>query len=459
MKMRLLLVVVLAEWFYACAGGSFPFDGDALGEDRIWRSSQNMQLSVEPIVTDIPDVLMDGPERKGTLPPPLSLPAYRWVPASSVNKRLFAPERGSRPVSPAMRALLLPSPVPLATVTAGVPQPVELLCHLDQMSVRVRRELFGTEDAKQSLFLGTCPVSGVSAAFYYFFYDLRSCGVKMKSLPDSVVYYNSLRYTPPSAGPVVRRASFTIPVECRFHRYYNSYKVGFQPCPRGGTFFKGLRMMSGMSLTAMDGHWKRLNSEDRYILGGPMHFEVKIPSKSGNERVYVNKCYITASRQPNAAMQYTVINNFGCMVDSIKTPLSRFVPHSKKNVLRFTIGSFLFVEMLTKPMTPKTLFLHCEITVGRPRATPTAKSCTYNMTSEVWQELFGNNKACVCCASRCPVPRNLGVRKMISSPPLPVEYDKWSMPAVAQSDHEFTTTYKSIRPTHTVFEHVWDFSE
>ncbi len=72
------------------------------------------------------------------------------------------------------------------------------------------------------------------------------------------------------------------------------------------------------------------------------------------------------------------------------------------------------------------LYMHCEISIGSFKATPSAKSCTYNQSIKRyvefwlywecyfqnwtsinldhffrWEELYGSNDACLCCDTTC----------------------------------------------------------
>lgn len=51
-----------------------------------------------------------------------------------------------------------------------------------------------------------------------------------------------------------------------------------------------------------------------FTLGQPMYFEAKKPdgtAQSGLQRLYINKCFMTASQDSNANPKYTVIDNQG----------------------------------------------------------------------------------------------------------------------------------------------------
>lgn len=51
-----------------------------------------------------------------------------------------------------------------------------------------------------------------------------------------------------------------------------------------------------------------------YTLGQPMYFEAKQPdgtARSGDQRIYFKKCFITASQDSNSNPKYAVIDNHG----------------------------------------------------------------------------------------------------------------------------------------------------
>lgn len=51
-----------------------------------------------------------------------------------------------------------------------------------------------------------------------------------------------------------------------------------------------------------------------YTLNQLMQFEAANPSMlsgPGNQRIYIDKCYVTPSLDPNSPLQYKVIDNYG----------------------------------------------------------------------------------------------------------------------------------------------------
>lgn len=51
-----------------------------------------------------------------------------------------------------------------------------------------------------------------------------------------------------------------------------------------------------------------------YGLGQSMHFEASVLYKtesSGNKRLYINKCFMTPSSDPDSNLKYTIVDNQG----------------------------------------------------------------------------------------------------------------------------------------------------
>ncbi|XP_048843653.1 zona pellucida sperm-binding protein 3 [Brienomyrus brachyistius] len=373
---------------------------------------------------------------------PVSMPA---VGSMVLPMDVFKPAQGSRLLPDMVKNILRPPLLPPPTTQ----KMVEVQCRAGRIVVRVLRELLGLPNAQQDLSLGTCQVNKVTPLHFYFDYNLRSCNTMRKSFKDRTEYSNTLCYAPEFSGPVVRAMPFKIPLQCVYYRFFNSYKAGYRPCPKGTTQFKSLNLPSGITLTALNGNWKK---NAVYLIGQLMNFEVNVPQKTRNERAYVNKCYVTKSADPTSTPRFAVINNYGCMLDSLTNPQSKFVPDAKRNKIRFKIGAFVFPGMRT-PATQE-LFMHCEIVIGGPIATPSAKACTFD--GQRWKELFGADDACSCCSYKCPAGLQSNAVKIISSEPLSVTKDGQGSLEVG--------TFRGVKdqpvsPTQKMFEDIWNFSD
>ncbi|XP_045900999.1 zona pellucida sperm-binding protein 3d.2 [Micropterus dolomieu] len=350
------------------------------------------------------------------LPPPyLHLPVFVDSRLPLVKKEFLSPARGTglKPVPELVRKILHPvrpktSPHRVSDVS------VKTSCKQRKIRVQVQRSVFGSGDPQSQLKLGTCQVSKSTKGYLYFEYDLDMCGTKRTISNNQVVYSNILRYDPPSLqGPIRRAVPFVVPIRCYYNRYQYSYKIGYTPKMRMRKVFKPMKNRAEFILTPRNAQWERIFHPAHYMLGKPMFFEAEAASVSQDERLYVHLCYATPERSHTSTPQYTVVKNFGCMVES-KDNRSRFIPY-KNNSVRFSVDAFLF-----KGMIGQELYMHCAMSVSSSVPTPTEKSCNYNTQARRWVELYGSDSVCNCCDSTCSSAAST-VTKMISSRPWIIE--------------------------------------
>ncbi|KAL7845727.1 hypothetical protein AOLI_G00239190 [Acnodon oligacanthus] len=335
-----------------------------------------------------------------TTTPNLNLPESQRILASDVNEDLFRPERTQRPLPDLMKSILLPPTTPPIVAATSASRPVDMLCHLDRIYVKVLKSLFKNPNAWQYLKVGTCPVNQARKEHYYFLYYLNSCDVKRQENENEVIYSNTLRYEPESTELVVRELPFSVSLECRYSKYYRSYQMGFMPQMVTETIF--WRLDSGFSLTPVDASWKPLAAGHSNVIGQPVYFEAKAPWGSEGKRLYLHNCYISSAS--GSTPQYTVLNNYGCMTESKKSALTKFHASDEKNTLRFSVEAFVFRDMISQPAENKVMFVHCEMALGPETPTPSSKSCWYNMDTKRWSELSGEDSVCACCDASCPAP-------------------------------------------------------
>ncbi|XP_053288234.1 zona pellucida sperm-binding protein 3d.2 [Pleuronectes platessa] len=347
-----------------------------------------------------------------TLPPPyLHLPVFVDSNLPLVQKEHFSPARGSRkePLPEAVRGLLIPAALPGTSPPSTTQEPVKTWCWRSRMHVQVERSLLGTGESQPQLRLGTCQTSNSNEEYLYFDYDFDTCGTKRTVIGNQVAYINTLRYDPPKLeGPIRRAVPFNLPVACSYNRYQYSYKIGYKPKMQMRKIFKSMNNRAKFSLTPRNAQWERLSPSDQYVLGKPMYFEAEAPSMSVDKRLYVHSCYVTSDKSHTSTLQFPVVKNFGCMVES-KESHSRFIPY-KNNAVRFSLDAFLF-----KGMTDQ-LYMHCDMSVGSSVPSPTAKSCNYDLKAGRWVELFGSDSVCTCCDSSCRSTASPETKTIISKP-------------------------------------------
>ncbi|XP_053472144.1 zona pellucida sperm-binding protein 3-like [Ictalurus furcatus] len=198
-----------------------------------------------------------------------------------------------------------------------------------------------------------------TAEYYYFLYPINSCNVQqllcichsfsisvsLQENENRVLYSNVLSYEPLTDEPVIRELPFSVPLECRYNK---------------------------LELLILN----------IYTIGQPMYFEAMAPHGHAGTRLYLSKCYITASQNPDTTPKYTVLDNYGCMVDSKKTSQSKFYPSENKATLRFSVGALLFKDMVSQPENKTEMFIHCEMYLGPEIPTSNTKSCSYNADTQ-----------------------------------------------------------------------------
>ncbi|MED6285123.1 hypothetical protein CHARACLAT_026114 [Characodon lateralis] len=229
----------------------------------------------------------------------------------------------------------------------------------------------------QKVLLGSCPVNHADKDYYYLLQSLKTdCGFKVQSLPDYL--------------------------SCKYYRLFYSYKVSFHPKLQGGTMYRVLQPNSSFTISPLDASGNKIVGQKMYNLGDPMHFEASGNDRTNYEekRMYITKCFVTASQDPYSHPRYTVINNQGCMIDSKTSVQSKFLNGGSKMVQKFSVGAFVF-QQIAPTISEQQFYLHCEMNVGPSTPTPSLKACNYDRAIGRWKELYGKDCVCKCCESTC----------------------------------------------------------
>ncbi|MCJ8747923.1 hypothetical protein PDJAM_G00159150 [Pangasius djambal] len=415
MLLKAVLLLVVLNYMVS----PYPFITDNAASDDTW-------LELEELLPNYKEKALTDPSIN-TPCPPLKLPQFQQIRSSDVHKLIFKPARNRRPVPALMRSILLPSLLPATkSPLPSKPKNIELLCHIDRIYVRVLKSLFISPDAGKYLKVGTCPVNKVTPEHYYFLYSLNGCGVQRHENENRVLYSNTLSYEPVTNEPVIRELAFSVPLECHYNKHFRSYNVGYHPQVEAGTVF--LSLQGGVSLTPVDENWEPLGELQSYTIGQPMYFEAKAPHTYAGKRLYLSKCYVTASQSPDATHKYIVMDNFGCMVDGKNNPQSKFYPSDDRTTLRFSVGALIFKDMVSQPANKTEMFIHCEMSLGPEMPTSGMKSCSYTADTQGWLELYGNDSVCACCDASCPAPEP-SVSMKITSNSWKVEKSQIDQPA------------------------------
>lgn len=386
-------------------------------------STEQLPGAVRPWTGAGSEFMRDPP----ILPPYHIFPMFQHYPVPLVDMELFRPVSEKRHFPRLLTSLLIPpvSPPRIQVSPARNARGVEVWCGYSKVSVRLNKSLLGFRTSPSAFQLGTCPVSRFDNYFFYFHYDLNDCDSSLMMVNGQIVYSNTVYYTPEPQGTVIRAVPLTLNIQCLYNRFHYSYKMGFLPVVREHVFHKTFERKTMFSIFVCNERWERLEENGSFVLGEPMYFEVCAPHTSKNERIFVDSCYATASKDPKSTPKHSVISNYGCMEDSKREDsLSRF--HQREShIIRFSVDAFLLPQV-----TDTHFYLHCRVSVHN-LVSATAKSCTYNNVEWRWEELYSDASVCDCCDSTCEIDADSYfpsmTQSLISSKPWILDYSQQSL--------------------------------
>lgn len=183
MHVGILLLMFCSAWSYWVKRGT-PRGLFAQNPDLEWEEMETkISKRMMPIRVPGHNLWRSASNNQTIAPVPKVLPQYLIMSASKDPKEVFKPGKGTGPLPASVVDLLLGSPsnvLPIKSVK-DPRQSVEILCHIDRLYVRMKRQFFKSPGAYRYLKLGTCPVNAGTPIYYYNLYLLTTdCGFKQQ---------------------------------------------------------------------------------------------------------------------------------------------------------------------------------------------------------------------------------------------------------------------------------------
>ncbi|XP_018545460.1 zona pellucida sperm-binding protein 3 [Lates calcarifer] len=275
---------------------------------------------------------------------------------------------------------------------------VSVTCSTSDFVVRVKPAFYGLGADADELKLGSsCKSNGVLGPYgdFLFTYPLTACDAVRETPQGYLVYRFVLHYEPSPKRLLSRAHRIDVDIECHYQRNHHVYQLAVKPTWQTAVLRKRLMgRPSDFQIKLMDDSWTIPAKSQVYQLGQTVHFQVSAMHLPSGGKLYISSCYATPSSGSKSSLKYTIIGNFGCMLDSKTDPgASQFIYRTDKT-LRFSLKAFQFTA---DPDTE--VSIHCKLSITSEEPSPAHKSCTFTGTR--WKALTGDDSICECCDSKC----------------------------------------------------------
>ncbi|XP_070698495.1 zona pellucida sperm-binding protein 3 [Pempheris klunzingeri] len=308
--------------------------------------------------------------------------------------------------APPLSQLSFPPPAPAAprstrTNSAHLPD-VSVTCSTSDFVVRVKPTFYGLGADAEELKLGSsCKSNGLLRPYgdLLFTYPLTACGSVRQSPHGYLVYKFVLHYEPSPKRSLSRAHRIDVDIECRYQRNRHVHRLTVQPTWETAVVRKRLKGgPNDFQIQLMDDSWSRPAKSRVYQLGKTVNLQIFAHHLPAEGKLYVSSCYAIPSGGSKPFLKYTIIDNFGCLLDSKRDPGASQFTSRTANTLRFSIKAFQFIS---DPDTE--VSIHCKLSITSGDPSPAHKSCTYRANR--WTALTGDDSICECCDSQCVTPK------------------------------------------------------
>ncbi|XP_067109760.1 zona pellucida sperm-binding protein 3-like [Osmerus mordax] len=287
--------------------------------------------------------------------------------------------------------------------------PVLVTCKGDSMEVLIRADLFGTGVFVNAgeLHLGPADIKGADdpcAAFqietvsepeFKIHARLTDCGTQLSFTDQSLVYSNTLVYSPsPSLEGVVWTSPAAIPIDCHYQKRFEVGSAALIPSWIPLVVTASLQKQLDFSLRLMSDDWLFVRGSNVYYLGDVIHMQAAVVM--GNHlplRVYVDSCTATATPNPSSSPRYEFIDHHGCLSDGqVAGSRSLFLTRARDDQLHLILDAFRFHQT-----AEDLLYLTCYLKAVPASQPVTATHRACSVIDHRWRSADGGDQACNSC--------------------------------------------------------------
>ncbi|XP_076866766.1 zona pellucida sperm-binding protein 3-like [Brachyhypopomus gauderio] len=285
---------------------------------------------------------------------------------------------------------------------------VQVQCTDDTMVITVQADFYGNghritaDQLRLGLdgFTGNCRAIQLNDEEYVIDVGLHECGSEILTDDDTLVYANTVYYTPtPSKVGIVRSTGAAVHVQCHYKRTHFVSSNAQQ----NQQMMLSTKASPWFCLKLMSDNWTTVRSSSVYHWGNVINMEASVVNAGQTPvKLFLDSCVATVWPNSGSMSTYPLIHNHGCAAEPT-SPRSNicFLPRTKDQVLRVQMDTRWFYS--AGHDAGITLYITCVLKVANAAREENFvnKACTFS--GHRWRSLDGEHQVCDCCASTCDV--------------------------------------------------------